>query len=126
MDYPWIFVILVAVVFLFVAPQLSKFRSITGIDAKLASGDLTILQKSLYTMLGLKTPLLHTLTVLFTFITTESDKLIGFGWDQFISKEHAALVTAALWMATLWAHFSGLNTAAAMPPVPAAPNLQKL
>jgi hypothetical protein len=109
---------LAAVTIFFISPQLKKFRATLGINQKLASGGLTAWQKTKLLALGMETPLLSSLTVAFTFIATEGDRLMTFGWGEFMSKEHAAMVTAALWFATLWAHFSGLNTAASMPPAP--------
>lgn len=125
---PLIIIALLFVVFFFVVPQLVKFRATTGIDQKLVSDELPVLQKIWLMMLGLKTPFLTTLSTLFSFVTTEGDKLVGFGWDQFMSHEHAAMVSAGLWFATLWAHFSGLNAAAALPPVavPASPAAPKV
>jgi hypothetical protein len=109
---------LAAVTIFFVSPQLKKFRETLGINQKLASGGLTAWQKTKLMLLGMKTPVLTTMTVAFTFITTEGDRLMTFEWGAFMSAEHAAMVTAGLWMATLWAHFSGIITAAAMPPAP--------
>ena len=59
---PLIIIALLFVVFFFVVPQLAKFRAMTGIDRKLASGKLSVLQKIWLMMLGLKTPFLATLT----------------------------------------------------------------
>lgn len=109
-----------------VVPQLAKFRATTGIDQKLANGDLTFPQKLWLMILGLKTPFINTLTVFFSFMLAESDKLMGFGWDKFISKEHAAWVAMGLWALSLWSHFQGLNAAAAMPPVTAPPAVKPL
>lgn len=114
---PWIIVVLLAVILFVIVPQLSQFRAITGIDKRLASGELSILQKIWLMVLGLKTPFLVSLSTFWSFIMAEGDKLMGFGWDKIMSAEHAAMVTAGLWFATLWAHFQGLNAAAAMPPV---------
>lgn len=114
---PWIIIAVLLVILFFIVPQLSKFRATTGIDQKLADSELSIAQKIWLAILGLKTPFLATLSTLWSFFTTEGDKLVGFGWDKFMSAEHAAMVSAGLWLATLWAHFSGLNVAAAMPPV---------
>ncbi len=109
---------LAAVTIFFVSPQLKKFRETLGINQKLASGGLTAWQKTKLMLLGMKTPFLTTLAVAFTLITTEGDQLMTFAWDKFMSQDHAAMVTAGLWMATLWAHFSGIIPAAAMPPAP--------
>jgi hypothetical protein len=109
---------LTALTIFFIAPQLSRLRDTLGVNRKLESGTLSFMDRVKLWTLGMKTPLLSGLTVAFTFITTESDQLIGFTWADFLTKEHAAMVTAGLWFLTLWAHFSGLNTAAAIIPIP--------
>jgi hypothetical protein len=109
---------LTALTIFFIAPQLSRLRETLGVNRKLESGTLSIMERIKLWTLGMKTPLLSGFTIAFTFITTESDQLMGFAWGEFLSKEHAAMITAGLWFATLWAHFSGLNTAAAIIPMP--------
>jgi uncharacterized membrane protein len=114
---PFILVGLTLVVIFYIVPQLSKFRATTGIDKELKSSSVSIIQKIWLMMLGLKTPFLMTVSTVFSFVITESDQLAAFSWTQFMSVEHAAMVSAALWFATLYAHFSGLNSAASIPPV---------
>ncbi len=112
-----ILIFLVGLFLFFVGPQLSKFRATVGIDAQLKSGLLKFHQRFWLMIFGLKTPFLNSLTVGWTFIISENDKLASFNWEQFISHEHAVWLTASLWLASIWAHFQGLNAAAAMTPV---------
>jgi hypothetical protein len=113
-----VFIILVLVIVIFfVVPQLSKFRATLGINAALKSKGLTILQKLGLMVLGLKTPFINTITLAWSFILAEGGNLGGFAWEQIVSHEHAVWIAFALWCASLWAHFTGLNTAAASPPV---------
>jgi len=125
MTLPWIPIVIIfglGVMFFYVGPQIEKFRQTLGVPDQLKSGNLSILQKIQLTLLGLKTPLLATLATGWSFIAQNGDQLAGFGWEKFMTAEHAAWVQAGLWLATLWAHFSGINTVAAMPPaVPAPP-----
>ena len=115
---PVILIILVTcVVFLFVAPQLAKFRATLGINKALEAGALTEFQRVQLMLLGLKTPFLNTITLAWSFILAEGGSLQGFAWEQFVSHEHAVWIAFGLWAASLWAHFTGLNTAAASPPV---------
>ena len=44
---PLIIIALLFVMFFFVVPQLAKFRATIGIDQKLASGELSVLQNNL-------------------------------------------------------------------------------
>ena len=116
-----IFIIFVlAVVIFFVVPQLSVFRATLGINHDLKSAGLTVLQKLSLMVLGLKTPFINTITLVWSFVLAEGNSLGGFAWEQLVSHEHAVWIACGLWMASLWAHFTGLNTAAASPPVIAA------
>ena len=113
-----VFIILVVffIVF-FVAPQLAKFRATLGINHLLGSKCLTVMQKLGLMVLGLKTPFINTITLVWSFILAEGSSLGGFSWEQIVSHEHAVWIAFGLWVASLWAHFTGLNTAAASPPV---------
>ena len=117
MTLPILLILIVGTVIFFVVPQLAKFRATLGIPQTLESGALTILQKIGLLLLGLKTPFLNTLALVWTFILTEGDELRGFAWEQFMSHEHAVWVATGLWAASIWSHFTGLNAAAATPPV---------
>jgi hypothetical protein len=101
----------------YIGPQLAKFRSVTGITKKLDDDRISLAQKAWLMMLGLKTPFVNTLAMLFSFLATEGDSLRAFNWEQFISHEHAVWVATGLWVVSLWTHFSGLNAAAAMSPI---------
>jgi hypothetical protein len=103
----------------FIWPQLWKLWQTLGIHDKIVSGkDVPFWTKFHLMTLGMKTPVISALTICWTFVSTESDQLLGFDWSDVLTKEHAAMVTTGLWLLTLWAHFSGLNTAAAIVPVP--------
>jgi hypothetical protein len=116
------FLILLAAAFIFlIIPGLTKFRKTLGIPQILSSDSLSFVEKIWLFMLGLKTPLLSTLSVLWSFVMTEGESLMGFAWEKFMTHEHAVYVTCGLWFATLWSHFSGLNAAAAATPVSPPP-----
>lgn len=119
MTLPLILCALAALFIFYIGPQLSKFRAITGIDEQLNGGELTRLQKFELVILGLKTPFINTLALVFSFLSTESSSLMQANFDKFIPHEYAELIASGLWLLSLWSHFSGLNAAAAMPPVPA-------
>jgi len=110
-----LFIIAAGVIF-YVGPQLTKFRFVTGITKTLEDDGISYAAKSWLMMLGLKTPFVNTIVMLFSFLVTEGDSLRAFNWEQFISHEHAVWVATSLWALSLWTHFSGLNAAAAMPP----------
>jgi hypothetical protein len=110
-------VLITGVVIFFVSPQLAKFRATLGINAALESEALTVLDKIGLMLLGLKTPFLNTLALIWSFILAEGNSLMGFSWEQIVSHEHAVWIACSLWFASLWAHFTGLNAAAASPPV---------
>jgi hypothetical protein len=92
-------------------------RATLGIPQKLRAGGLTVWQSLQLSFFGLKTPILDTLATGWTFVVIEGDQLNGFSWEQIMSREHAAWVAAGLWVAKAWSHFSGLQIAAATPPV---------
>lgn len=117
MTLPILLILIVASVILFVSPQLAKFRATLGINKALDAGGLTLLQKVWLGLLGLKTPFLSTISLLWSFMLAEGDQLRGFAWDTIVSHEHAVWISFTLWIATLWSHFSGLQAAAATPPV---------
>ena len=110
-------VLIVAFVGFFVAPQLSKFRATLGINAALRAKSLTVLQQLGLQVLGLKTPFINTITLVWSFVLAEGSNLGGFAWETIVSHENAMWIAFGLWCASLWAHFTGLNTAAASPPV---------
>jgi hypothetical protein len=117
MNVPILLILVLAVILFFVVPQLAKFRATLGINYLLASKGLTVLQKIGLMILGLKTPFLNTITLAWSFVLAEGGNLGGFAWETIVSHEHAMWIAFALWCASLWAHFTGLNTAAASPPV---------
>jgi len=118
---PFLIFIAVAALIFYIAPQYMKLRAALGIP-QLIQSNLPLLHKVELMLFGLKTPFLNTLALVWTFIMTEGDELRGFDWGQFMSHEHAVWVSAALWAAGLWSHFSGLNAAAAtVPAIPALP-----
>ncbi|MGA7657603.1 MAG: hypothetical protein WCA96_12600 [Methylocella sp.] len=117
MTIPILLILIVGVILFFVAPQLAKLRATLGVPAAVSSDATTILQKIWLLTLGLKTPFLNTLALVWSFILAEGDSLKGFAWEQFVSHEHAVWIAMSLWFASLWAHFTGINTAAATPPV---------
>jgi hypothetical protein len=110
-------ILTLAIIIFFVGPQFAKFRATLGINAALGSRGLTVLQKLGLLVLGLKTPFINTITLAWSFVLAEGNSLGGFAWEQLVSHEHAVWIAFALWCASLWAHFTGLNTAAASPPV---------
>lgn len=121
MTPPIILCAIVALFIFYIGPQLSKFRSITGIGKQLKDGELSRLQKFQLMILGLKTPFINTLALIFSFLSTESSSLMQVDFDKFISHEYAELIASGLWVLSLWSHFSGLNAAAAMPPAAPKP-----
>jgi hypothetical protein len=117
MTLPIFPILVTAVVLFFVVPQLAKFRATLGVPTVLSSDTLTILQRIGLLLLGLKAPFLNTLALAWSFILAEGGDLSGFAWESIVSHEHAAWIAFGLWATSLWAHFTGLNTAAATPPV---------
>jgi hypothetical protein len=117
MTVPILLILIIGVVIFFAAPQLAKFRATLGIPAAVQSEATTLLQKIWLLTLGLKTPFLNTLALVWSFILAEGESLRGFAWEQFVSHEHAVWIAIGLWGESLWAHFTGINTAAATPPV---------
>jgi hypothetical protein len=117
MGIPVLIILISAVIVFFVLPQLAKFRATIGIDTALKSGAFSLVQKLSLIVLGLKTPFLNTLAFVWIFLITEGDDLRSYAWEQIMSHEHAVWVITGLWAAGIWSHFSGLQAAAATPPV---------
>lgn len=105
------------IVIFFVVPQLVKLHATLGTGDQLGSGALSFFEKIKLRLFGLKTPILNTLAMAWSFMLTESDSIAGVAWEKIISAEHAAWVAMGLWGISLWSHFNGLNTAAETPPV---------
>ena len=100
MTVPILLILIIGVVIFFAAPQLAKFRATLGIPAAVQSEATTLLQKIWLLTLGLKTPFLNTLALVWSFILAEGESLRGFAWEQFVSHEHAVWIAIGLWGAS--------------------------
>lgn len=114
---PILLIILIGIVFFFVIPQLTKFRATLGINKILECKSLPFFQKLKLRFLGMKTPIVNGVAASWSFFLAEGGSLSGYSWDRLVSAEHAIWITFGLFVMSIWAHFKGLNTAAATPPV---------
>jgi len=117
MPFPLFLTLVACMVFFFIIPQLAKFRATLGIDRALVSNTNSFWRKARLSIIGLRTPFINTIAICWSFILAEGDSLRGFAWETILSHEQAAWIAFGLWAASLWAHFSGLNAAAATPPI---------
>jgi hypothetical protein len=117
MSFMIIIVAIIAIMIFFVMPQVAKFRATLGIDAMIEARSTSFLSALRLRILGLKTPIINSIAMAWSFFLAEGTNLSGFAWEQIVSREHAIWIAMALWFGSLWSHFSGLNAAAATPPV---------
>ncbi|MGH6812872.1 MAG: hypothetical protein ACREDM_11210 [Methylocella sp.] len=115
---------LIAIIYIFIVrPKIKQYRAVSGIIDMADAAGVSIWEKFLARLSGLKTVILGSLAAIFPQLPAILDEINGYtGWNVFMASSTADKVAAGLAAATAVTHVYGLVAAAKMMPItPPAP-----